>query len=167
MRLIIIGITLSLILGCSKKVIKSNEFGDPEPITIMESIIEKKLPDPIVEPIVTKEKLNIHEKVFFSFDSEYLKQDQRGVIDIIVKMISEYPNARVVLTGNACKIGSEDYNYRLGLRRANSVWKYLDMELPHYTEGQIVVASKGEEGCEAMNEDLYPQCRNVEIVINE
>lgn len=56
----------------------------------------------------------------FDFDSyapKFVAQD----IDQIVEHLEIFPDERVSLEGCTCDLGDADYNYRLGLSRANAV----------------------------------------------
>src|SRR3989304_6856255 len=65
------------------------------------------------------------ERLFFDFDSSLLKKSEFEKLKNII-----IPDARYDITGYTCSIGDEDYNYRLALRRAQSVYQaFLKMGL--------------------------------------
>lgn len=167
MRLSIILVIAALVFGCSKKNVS---FSNIPQESWLEKHVEKKLKKIKVDKkqeIVVETPLSIEERVFFELDSDYLASEWRGVLDLLVKELEDYPNARIVLEGNCCPLGSNGYNYRLGLRRGNSVYKYLNLQLPDFSEGQIVISSKGEENAYGDDLNAYPQFRNCKIIVSE
>ena len=63
--------------------------------------------------------------VFFDFDKSTIDQGGQAVIDSIAAEVAKQNLSSVNIVGNADKSGSEKYNQRLGLRRANAVREAL------------------------------------------
>lgn len=59
--------------------------------------------------------------VFFDFDSSKVDAGGRGVVDSTAQEINRQQLSSVVVTGHADTSGSESYNQRLGMKRANAV----------------------------------------------
>ncbi len=83
--------------------------------------------------------------IFFDFDKTEIKEDPP--IDARVAefktWLEKYPSSVLTITGHTDFIGTPEYNYKLGLERANSVRKYLEAKgLP---PEKMVVDSKGED----------------------
>jgi len=64
--------------------------------------------------------------VFFEFDSSTLTKDAQEKLTNVASILSQHPELKVRIEGNADERGSEQYNLALGQRRADSAKKYLD-----------------------------------------
>ncbi|MCH2077697.1 MAG: OmpA family protein [Rhodobacteraceae bacterium] len=61
----------------------------------------------------------------FDFNSSILDPTARQILDQQAVFIRQFPEARFRVYGHADAVGSEVYNKRLGLRRANAAVSYL------------------------------------------
>jgi len=82
-------------------------------------------PAPAPEPVsASKEKVvlarNFSEAANFAFDSSKVRPDSNK-IDELVKALQEQPNADIYIEGHTDNVGSEEYNKKLSLKRANAV----------------------------------------------
>ena len=60
--------------------------------------------------------------IYFDFDKYNIRSDQWPKVEKLAKLIKENPsNYTVRIEGNCDEWGTEEYNYALGLKRANSV----------------------------------------------
>jgi len=60
--------------------------------------------------------------VYFDFDKYNIRKDQWPKVEKLAKLIKENPaNYTIRIEGNCDEWGTEEYNYALGLKRANSV----------------------------------------------
>jgi peptidoglycan-associated lipoprotein len=60
--------------------------------------------------------------VYFDFDKYNIRSDQWPKVEKLAKLIKDNPaNYTVRIEGNCDEWGSEEYNYALGLKRANTV----------------------------------------------
>jgi peptidoglycan-associated lipoprotein len=64
--------------------------------------------------------------VFFEFDSSTLTKDAQQKLTTVSGILTQHPELKVRIEGNADERGSEQYNLALGQRRADSAKKYLD-----------------------------------------
>lgn len=157
---------LFFILGsCSKKeLIKPNTFGDP----VEECNIVPKIPEPmelnIVGQVVIKEKLYLTDIVYFDFDKSYVKTKWQGVLSLLVERVANHPDCQILLEGGCCPLGTDDYNLRLGIRRADSVYDYLHTKLPNH---DILVTSRGESYLVTNDSAKYNLNRNCKITVTE
>ena len=67
---------------------------------------------------------NFSEAANFAFDSSKVRPSANK-IDELVKALQEQPNADIYIEGHTDNIGSEEYNKKLSLRRANAVAEEL------------------------------------------
>ncbi len=63
--------------------------------------------------------------ITFDFDSAVFKTGFNHTLDSVAKVLSEYDQTRVIISGYTDNIGSETYNNQLSLKRAQAVSDYL------------------------------------------
>src|SRR5256884_5801232 len=89
--------------------------------------------------------------VFFEFDSATLTKDAQEKLTNVATILTQHPELKVRIEGNADERGSEQYNLALGQRRADSAKKYL-ADLGVKCE-QITSISFGAEKPKALGHD--------------
>ena len=85
-----------------------------------------------------------------TFDKSKLEASRRVVTVDLAKEIRNKPGAKIVITGNADKKGSEEYNMLLGQRRAGTTADVLIKDYGVDPKQIVSVISKGK------NQTLYP-----------
>ena len=75
----------------------------------------------------TKEgmKLTVPEKVLFDFNKFILKPEAKEALSVVGDIIRENPAKKLIVTGYTDNVGSDAYNLKLSLQRAQSVADYL------------------------------------------
>lgn len=146
------------IVGCDGKVA---EVAAPPPAPVV-------APAPVAQPVAVTQ---VEETVNFGFDRADLDANATSAIDAMVDRAKREGGIRAVrLTGHADRIGTEEYNLDLSLRRASAVSEYLvqnagvdpqAIEISGKGESQPLVACEGVFGAAALN-CLAPN-RRVEI----
>ena len=123
--------------GVSKRVTTSQTQVEPtlaaKPIAAQEPVAERvTIVQVPVEKIVTREVPKIVEverivfpAIAFRFDSAELTELGKGQVYMAAQKIKEKSDLTVVIEGHADSIGSDEYNQKLGLRRAQTVMKEL------------------------------------------
>ena len=104
-----------------------------EKVTVVEVPVEKVIVKEVpVEKIVIKEVpkiVEVEKLVFpdlaFRFNSADLTEVGKGTVYLAAQKLQEKSDVTVVLEGHTDFIGSEEYNRRLGLRRAQTVMAEL------------------------------------------
>jgi OOP family OmpA-OmpF porin len=67
------------------------------------------------------------EGITFRFDKSDVIPDPNPTLDEVVEILKAYPDVEVEVHGHTDYIGTDEYNMKLGMRRAKSVINYLDM----------------------------------------
>ena len=94
-------------------------------------------------------KLTLSNEVSFDFDSAALKYDFKSTLNKLAATIAKYNKTVVHVIGHTDNVGSEEYNQRLSLRRANAVADYL---IGHgVAANRIYVEGRGESSPRASN----------------
>jgi OmpA-OmpF porin, OOP family len=97
-------------------------------------------PPPPPAPVITTEKVTYSADALFDFDKAVLKPGGKSALDDLATKLEAENLEVVVATGYTDRIGSDAYNDRLSLRRAQAVKAYLVSKgIPAnkiYTEGK-------------------------------
>ncbi len=88
--------------------------------------------------------LETETEVYFAFDRATLTSSAMRTLDQHVDWIKENPDIRFSVTGHADAVGSNAYNNRLGLRRAQNVVAYLVRNGVSHKQ-LVAMVSMGEE----------------------
>ncbi len=87
--------------------------------------------------------INAGDRVYFDFNRYNLRDDARPILDAQAAWLTRYPAVHVRIDGNCDELGTREYNFALGARRANSVREYL---VGHgVSGGRIETVSYGKE----------------------
>lgn len=124
-------------------------------------------PAPAPAPKTVSEKHTVNAVPLFDFDRAVIRPDARTKLDDLVTKMRGANLEVVIAIGHADRIGSDAYNMKLSLRRADSVKAYLVSKgIPAnrvYTEGkgesQPVKECKGEKKTKALIACLQPNRR--------
>ncbi len=97
-------------------------------------------PAPAPAPAPTSEKVTFAADAFFDFDKSVVKPEGRAKLDELVGKIKGITLEVVIAVGHTDSIGTDAYNQRLSVRRAEAVKAYLVSKgIPAnriYTEGK-------------------------------
>ena len=123
-------------------------------------------------PMVGSQKITFQADALFDFDKAVLKPEGKSKLDDLASKIQSVNLEVVVATGYTDKIGSDKYNDRLSLRRAQAVKAYLvskGIEANRvYTEGKgkrnPVVTDCAQKNHKALVACLAPN-RRVEVEV--
>jgi len=69
--------------------------------------------------------INVGDRVYFDFDKYEVRDDARPLLDAQANWLRRYSAVRVRIEGNTDELGTVEYNFALGARRANAVREYL------------------------------------------
>jgi peptidoglycan-associated lipoprotein len=87
--------------------------------------------------------INVGDRVYFDFDKYNVRDDARPVLDAQAAWLARYPAVQVRIEGNCDELGTREYNFALGARRANSVREYLEQH--GVADSRISTVSYGKE----------------------
>jgi OOP family OmpA-OmpF porin len=82
-------------------------------------------PTPAPAPITEPEKLSLSADTLFDFDKANLKSEGKQALDDLVNKLGGVKYDTVVVIGYADRLGSDAYNKKLSMRRAEAVKTYL------------------------------------------
>jgi OOP family OmpA-OmpF porin len=95
--------------------------------------------------------LSALEGITFRFDKSDVIPDPNPTLDMAIEILQAYPDAKVEIHGHTDWIGTDEYNMKLGLRRAEAVKKYL-LEHDGIKADNLITKSFGESQPVATND---------------
>ncbi len=103
-------------------------------------------------------------RLLFDYDSAAIRDEYRPVLVAHVRFMKANKDAKAILQGHADERGSREYNLALGQRRAESVFKA--MNLLGVPDAQMEAVSMGEEKpvAEGHDDEAWQQNRRAEIL---
>ena len=114
-------------------------------------------------PQAASTKITYAADAFFDFNKAVLKPQGRATLDELVSKIRGINVEAVINTGHTDSIGSDAYNQRLGMRRAQAVKAYLVSKgLP---AERLYTESKGERQPVADNKTAAGRAKNRRVEI--
>lgn len=118
------------------------------------SIAEDEDNDTIVKVFYLDPILKIHIKipsVYFAFDKSNVIDFYKGQIDSVVKVLGDHPGYSVEIGGHTDSKGSDEYNEKLSMRRANEVKTFL-IKKKNIAENRVIAKWFGEKQPAVPNE---------------
>jgi outer membrane protein OmpA-like peptidoglycan-associated protein len=106
----------------------------------------------------------VFENVFFDFDSFELKHESLSSLRRLDRFLQDNPKVSILITGHTDNLGSDDYNLKLSLQRAQSVQSYLLAE--GTKSDRIKVAGKGFREPMVPNTSPTNQAKNRRITVS-
>ncbi|WP_071672582.1 OmpA family protein [Nioella nitratireducens] len=108
-------------VGEAGRFLDEGGFGDPT----MNNVLVMTGQRSYVEELSTRFAQEVPTTINFAFDSATLTQDARAVLRQQARWILQFPEVRFSVYGHTDLVGSDAYNYNLGLRRARTAVNYL------------------------------------------
>lgn len=146
---------------------EARPWGNQGFVYVRKIIFDYKSSEGEMKPSLVIKKVLKNVKVLFDYDKSDLRDDARAVLRSAMGTLERNPNADILITGNADIRGSEQYNQKLGERRAASVKQFMiDQNLP---EDRIRILSRGKLDALAPVHDLVgmQKDRNAQFMIAE
>jgi peptidoglycan-associated lipoprotein len=118
---------------------------------------------PVLDPKDPQSPLS-ERRLFFEYDSAVIRDEYRTLLELHAQYLKQEQTARLILQGHADERGSREYNLALGQRRAESVYKALN--LLGVADTQMEAVSLGEEKplVEGHDESAWSQNRRTELL---
>lgn len=123
----------------------------------------KFVAQPVLDPKDPQSPL-AQRRLLFDYDSSAIRDEYRYMLEMHAQFVKSDKSAKLILQGHADERGSREYNLALGQRRAESVYKALN--LLGIPDSQMEAVSLGEEKpiVEGHNEEAWAQNRRTEIL---
>jgi len=129
----------------------------PERVTVTITAVPKEAPKPEVV------KVNLAADAFFDFDKSVVKPAGKAKLDELVAKINNIKLEVVIVIGHTDWVGTDEYNQRLSVRRAESVKAYLVTK--GIEKNRIYTEGKGEKQPVADNKTKEGRAKNRRVEI--
>jgi len=105
------------------------------------------------------------ESVYFAFDKYNITPQMQEKIDAAAKALESADNVKIKLEGNCDEWGSDEYNFALGLKRANAVKKAMVAD--GIDASRISMVSYGESSpvCTDKTKECWAKNRRVDFKV--
>lgn len=135
----------------------------PAPVVEAPVVVAAPTPAPAPAPQPTSEKVSFAAEALFDFDKAVVKPDGKAALDDMLTKLQGMNTEVMVAVGHTDSVGTDAYNNKLSLRRADAVKAYLVSKgldaARLYTEG------KGETQPVADNGTAEGRAKNRRVVI--
>ncbi|MDG1253570.1 MAG: OmpA family protein [Schleiferiaceae bacterium] len=136
--------------GASKRRVRTSKpsaLPEKEIIRIVDTVIvtetiEKEIIKEVIKEVVKPAELELLGNFYFEFNSTTIGSSATQ-LDELVALIQNNPKESFILIGHADEVGTENYNYNLGLKRAQKIAVLLVTKYG-ISSGQVEVRSLGE-----------------------
>lgn len=102
--------------------------------------------------------------IFFDFDKTTPQLEPADILIRIATILRKHPDQQIYINGHACKVGTDSYNTKLAMRRAQAV--AAELQALGVSEKQMIVQSKGSREAFRYNgkQHQLSKDRRVEII---
>lgn len=101
--------------------------------------------------------------VYFDYDSDVVKEEYRGLVDLHAKRLKARQQAALMLEGHTDERGGREYNLALGQRRAEAVAKSLTLLGAAGNQVEAVSFGKERPAAQGGGEEAWAKNRRVEL----
>ena len=133
----------------------------PPPPAPVEAPVVKAAP--IVAPVPTSEKVSFSADAFFDFDKAVLKPEGKAKLDDLSSKLGSINLEVIIAVGHTDSVGTDAYNQKLSVRRAEAVKAYLQGK--GIEANRIYTEGKGEKQPVADNKTAAGRAQNRRVEI--
>ncbi len=138
-----------------------------EPVPTPKAEVTSPPAQPEMKPSLLIKKIMKNVKIYFDYNKADLREDHTPILNNAVHLLGKNPTSSILITGNCDARGSEEYNMKLGAKRAETVKNFmLQNGIP---EDRIKIVSRGKLDAVAHVADLLgmQKDRNAQFMVAE
>ena len=87
--------------------------------------LRQNIPGATVERVGEGIKVTFASGLLYDFDSDAVKPDARANLQSLAQSVDKYPGSDLLILGHTDSVGTEEYNKRLSVSRADAAAEYL------------------------------------------
>jgi outer membrane protein OmpA-like peptidoglycan-associated protein len=127
--------------------------------------LKQNIPGATVERVGEGIQVTFASGLLYDFDSDAVKPDARANLQSLAQSLDKYPDSDLLILGHTDSVGTDEYNKRLSVRRADAAAEYLVGQ--GVDRSRIATGGLGEEEPIAPNATADGRGRNrrVEVAI--
>jgi OOP family OmpA-OmpF porin len=123
----------------------------------------RPVPPPPAKSVTQLAKVTYAAKSLFDFDRSVVKPEGQVALNQLVAKLRTVTVEVVVVVGHTDSVGTDDYNLKLGMRRAEAVKQYLTSQ--GVEASRVYSDSKGESQPVASNKTAQGRSENRRVVV--
>lgn len=135
----------------------------PEPVAAAPVIEPAPAPAPAPAPVPVSEKVTFAAEALFDFDKAVLKPDGKQALDALASKVQGMETEVMIAVGHTDSIGSDAYNQKLSLSRAEAVKAYIVSK--GLTASRVYTEGKGETQPVADNATAEGRAKNRRVAV--
>lgn len=135
----------------------------PEPKAAPEAPAAAVVPPAPVVPMIISEKVTFAADAFFDFDKAVLKPEGKAKLDEVVTKLNSINLEVIIAVGHTDSVGSDVYNEKLSVRRAEAVKAYLVGK--GIEKNRVYTEGKGKKQPVAENKTAAGRAKNRRVEI--
>nr|WP_315216951.1 OmpA family protein [uncultured Duganella sp.] len=120
-------------------------------------------PAPVPVPVPTAQKVSFAADAFFDFDKAVLKPEGKAKLDDVTSKLSSINLEVIIAVGHTDSVGSDEYNQKLSIRRAEAVKAYIISK--GVDANRVYTEGKGEKQPVADNKTAEGRAKNRRVEI--
>lgn len=145
--------------GCDGALVKAAEVPAPAPAVAPAT----PAPAPVAPPVAQTQKVTYAADAFFDFDKSVLKPEGKAKLDDVASKVKNINLEVIIAVGHTDSIGSDAYNQKLSVRRAEAVKAYLVSK--GIDKSRVYTEGKGEKQPVADNKTAAGRAKNRRVEI--
>ncbi|MCD2164189.1 MAG: OmpA family protein [Comamonas sp.] len=145
--------------GCDGALVKAAPAPAPAPAVAPAA----PAPAPVAPPVAQTQKVTYAADAFFDFDKSVLKPEGRAKLDDVASKVKNINLEVIIAVGHTDSIGSDAYNQKLSVRRAEAVKAYLVSK--GIDKSRVYTEGKGEKQPVADNKTAAGRAKNRRVEI--